>query len=104
VSNEHTTHAELYGIEFIKVLYHLIHTARIHNDNNQLIRESLSKFKGILDERTREEDLKLQLWRGRFHIGGEKLPYKRDSFTIINEMMKYFSRSWKMLFISVIRF
>lgn len=92
MSNEHTTHAELYGIEFVKALYHLIHTARIHKDNNQLIRDSLSKFKGILEEMTREEDLKLQLWRGRFHIGGEKLPYKRDAFTVINEVMKYFSR------------
>ena len=92
MSNENKTHSEHYEIDFIKVLYHLIHTARIHKDNNQLIRECLSKFKDILDAMTREEDLIIQLWRGRLHIGGEKLPYKRETVYIINEMMKYFSR------------
>jgi len=74
----------------MKVLYHLVHTARIHKDNNQLIRDCLTKFKGILDVMTKEDDLKIQIWRGRFHINGEKLPHKRDTVNIINQMMKYF--------------
>ena len=72
--NENITHGEHSGIVFLKVLYHLIQTAKIYNDNNQLTKESLAKFKDILDEMTREEDLQIQIWRGRFHIGGEKLP------------------------------
>jgi HD-GYP domain-containing protein (c-di-GMP phosphodiesterase class II) len=92
VSNENKTHAENHGLVFIKIFYHLIHTARIHKDNNQLIRDCLAKFKTILDKMTGEEDLKIQMWRGRLHIGGEKLPYRRETVTIINEMMKYFSR------------
>jgi len=74
----------------MKVLFHLIHTARIHKDNNQLIIECLARFKSALDEMTRDDDLMIQIWRGRFHINGEKLPYKRETANIINEMMKYF--------------
>jgi HD-GYP domain-containing protein (c-di-GMP phosphodiesterase class II) len=92
MSNENQTHYENIGISFIKTFFHLIHSARIHNDNNQLIRDCLTKFKNVLNEITGEEDLKLQIWRGRFHIGGEKLPYKKDTVNIINQMMKYFSR------------
>ncbi len=89
--NEKITPAEHSGIVFLKVLYHLIQTAKIYNDNNKLIKEGLAKFKDILDEITKEEDLKIQIWRGRFYIGGEKLPYRRETVSIINEMIEYFS-------------
>ena len=75
----------------MKALYHLVHTARIHKDNNQLIRDCLARFKGLLDEMTKEDDLKIQVWRGRFHINGEKLPHGRDTVNIINQILKYFS-------------
>lgn len=82
------------AIEFIRVMHNLIYTARIHKDNNRLIKECLVKFKGILDEMTKEGDFKIQLWRGRFHIDGEKLRYGRDSLSIINEMIKYFGERY----------
>ncbi len=50
--NENITPAEHSGIVFLKALYHLIQTAKIYNDNNQLIKECLAKFKDILDEMT----------------------------------------------------
>jgi HD-GYP domain-containing protein (c-di-GMP phosphodiesterase class II) len=83
--------SEYPGLELIKILYHLIQSIRIHKDNNELIRVYLSKFKGILNEMAREDDLKIQFWRGRIHIGGEKLPYRRETVNLINQMMKYFS-------------
>ena len=89
--NENITQGEHPGIIFLKALYHLIQTAKIYNDNNQLTKECLVKFKNILNETTRTEDLKIQIWRGRFHIGGEKLTYRRESGSIINEMIEYFS-------------
>lgn len=88
---EKKTFAEKYGIDFIKLLYHLIHAIRLHKDNNQTIKQSVVKFKGILNEMTKEDDMEIQLWRGRFHMGGEKLPYSRDVTNIINELTKYFS-------------
>jgi HD-GYP domain-containing protein (c-di-GMP phosphodiesterase class II) len=91
MSNENIEQVQNSGIALMKVLYNLIHTARIHKDNNQLIRDCLVKFKGILDDLTKEDDLKIQIWRGRFHIGGEKLTHRRDTINLINQMMKYFS-------------
>ncbi len=90
--NKNITHLEDPGMTFLKALYHLIQTAKVYNDNNQLTKECLAKFKYILDEMTRAEDLQIQIWRGRFHIGGEKLPFRRETVSIINEMMEYFSR------------
>jgi HD-GYP domain-containing protein (c-di-GMP phosphodiesterase class II) len=91
VLNENSTPAEHSGTAFLKVLYHLVQTAKIYDDNNQLTKECLAKFKTILDELTQAEDLKIQIWRGRFHLGGEKLSYGREAVGIINEMIEYFS-------------
>jgi HD-GYP domain-containing protein (c-di-GMP phosphodiesterase class II) len=91
VLNEKIIQAEHPGTVFLKGLYHLIQTAKIYDDNNQLIKEGLAKFKDILDEMTGVEDLKIKIWRGRFHIGGEKLPIRRETISIINEMIEYFS-------------
>lgn len=85
------THPEHSGIAFIKVFYRLIHIVRIHQDNNQLVKAGVVQFKGILDELTREEDVKIQLWRGMFHIGNEKVPHRRETVYVINDMIEYFS-------------
>lgn len=79
-----------FGHDFIRVLYHVIHTARIYQDNNQLIRKSVRSFQAILDEMTVEGDINLVLWRGRFHVGGEKLSYRRDTIAIVNAMSDFF--------------
>ncbi len=89
--NENVAQTDESGIDFLKILYHLVQTARIYNDNNQLTMESLVKFKEILEETTKAEDLNIQIWRGRFHIGGKRFPYKRESVSILNEMIEYFS-------------
>ncbi len=81
-----------FGHDFIRALYHVIHTARIYQDNNQLIRKSVRSFQAILDEMTVEGDVNLVLWRGRFHVGGEKLSYRRDTIGVVNAMSDFFSR------------
>jgi HD-GYP domain-containing protein (c-di-GMP phosphodiesterase class II) len=68
----------------------MINTVRIHQDNNQLIKESVRQFGKALVEISGGIDLELLLWRGRFFIQGEKLPYRRESFALINEMLEYF--------------
>ena len=91
VMNEKNIQPQPSAMEFIKLLYNLIYTARIHKDNNKLLRESLGKFKGILDDMTKENDLEIKIWRERFHFGGEKLRHGRENFHVINEMIKYFA-------------
>jgi HD-GYP domain-containing protein (c-di-GMP phosphodiesterase class II) len=81
-----------FGHDFLRAFYHVIHTARIYRDDNQLIRKSVRSFQAILDEMTVEEDVNLVLWRGRFHVGGEKLPYRRDTAGVVNAMSDYFLR------------
>jgi HD-GYP domain-containing protein (c-di-GMP phosphodiesterase class II) len=68
----------------------MINTVRIHQDNNQLIKESVRQFGKALVEISGGIEMELLLWRGRFFIQGEKLPYRRESFALINEMLEYF--------------
>jgi HD-GYP domain-containing protein (c-di-GMP phosphodiesterase class II) len=80
------------GMNLIKSFYHIVSTLRIHKDNNQLIRESVTRFSSVMTQLTEGQSLVLQAWRGRFYIQGEKLLYQRENFHIMNEMLEYFSR------------
>ena len=78
------------GGKFIKAFHHMIHTVRIHQENNQLMKECISQFGKILAKMAGGEELEMLLWRGRFFLQGEKLLYRRETFPLINEMMEYF--------------
>lgn len=80
------------GGRLIKAFYHIVSTIRIYQDNNQLIRESVTQFSSLIAELSRGEDISIHIWRGRFYIQGEKLLYQRETFHIINEMTEYFSQ------------
>ena len=75
----------------IRSLYQLIHTSRIHQDNNQLMTDVVTQFAVILADISRDGDTSIQIWRGRFYVNGEKLPYQREVIAITNEMADYFS-------------
>ncbi len=77
---------------FIKAFYYLVNAIRIHQDNNQLIRDCVTQFYDIMNDMSEGDDVSLDVWRGRFHVQGEKLRYKRDIFQLINEMLEYFSK------------
>ena len=91
MSGENKVETQVNETEFIKALYKLINTARLHKDNNKLLRECLVRFKSALDLMTTEGDLKIQTWRGRFHFNGKKFFHGKNTFNLINEMIKYFS-------------
>lgn len=92
MSNQRT-HPELMGGRLIKAFYQIVNTVRIHQDNNQLIKECISQFHSIIaDLSGGRDDVDIQIWRGRFHIQGEKILYQREIFHIINEMVEYFSQ------------
>lgn len=80
------------GQEFMKFLYRLINTARIYRDNNQLIRKGVGELKGVIDTLAGRDDISVHLWRGRFHIRGERLQYRRDLASVINGMVAYFTQ------------
>ncbi|MBN1662726.1 MAG: HD domain-containing protein [Deltaproteobacteria bacterium] len=83
---------ERFGHDFLRALYHMINTVRIYQDNNQLVRKSLRTFRTLLDLMAAEDDISLFLWRGRFYIGEQKLPYVRDAATVVNAMIDFFSK------------
>ena len=78
------------GGNFIKAFHHMISTVKIHQDNNQSIKESVQRFAKTLSEICGSMELEILIWRGRFFIQGEKLHYRKENFTLINEMLDYF--------------
>jgi HD-GYP domain-containing protein (c-di-GMP phosphodiesterase class II) len=83
---------KLSGTQLIRAFYHLVNAVRLHQDNNQLIKDCVAKFNSVISEISADDDITIQIWRGRFHIQGERLLYRRDNYTIINELLDYFSR------------
>ncbi len=83
---------ERLGHDFLRALYHLISTVRIYQDNNQLVGASVISFQNILHELTISGDISLSLYRSRFHIGEEKLRYRRDAAIIVYNMAEFFSK------------
>ena len=89
--SELKTQPEQLGGNLLKAFYHLINSARIHQDNNQLIKECVNQFYNAIAQLSGEEVVTIRIWRGRFHIQGERLLYRRWNSHIINEMAEYFS-------------
>jgi len=83
---------ERLGHDFLRALYHLIHTVRIYQDNNQLIQTSVNSFQNLLKELNISGDISLLLYRSRFHLGGEKLPYRRNAAVVAYNMAEFFSK------------
>ena len=80
------------GADLIKSLYHIVNAIKIHQDNNQLVRESIARFKVILAEISGGDDFNLKIWRGRFYLQGKKLLFQRETFNFINKMVDYFNQ------------
>jgi HD-GYP domain-containing protein (c-di-GMP phosphodiesterase class II) len=91
LSDQKTQHEQLGG-KLLKTFYHFISTVRIHRDNNQLVKDCVTNLNAIISELSENEELAIQIWRGRFHLQGEKLVYQRETYHIINEMLEYFSK------------
>ncbi len=91
MSNENEARFQANALEFIKALHNLIFTARMHKNNNKLLKGNFLKFKDIFDVMVKDADLEIKVWRDRFHFGGVKLHYGRDALNIINEMIKFFT-------------
>ena len=83
---------ERLGHDFLRALYHTINTVRMYQDNNQLVQNSVEAFTGLLNELTVSGDISLLLYRSRFHLGGEKIPYRRNAAVVIYNMMEFFSK------------
>ena len=77
IMSERQSIPERLGHDFLRALYYMINTVRMYKDNNQLVRTGVSSFQSILNELTISGNISLLLYRSRFHLAGEKLPYRR---------------------------
>ena len=73
-------------------LYRMVQTVRIHQDNNQLVKLCVSKFKETLSGPNSQEDITVQISDGRFYVGGEKVQYRKKLTRIIEMMLDFFKR------------
>lgn len=85
------THLTLMGEKFIIAFHRVIHTIKIHSDNNQLLKENVYRFKSILSDMAGTGEFEVQIWRARIYFQGERLLHRRKSLQLINEMIDYFS-------------
>lgn len=83
---------ERLGHDFLRALYYMINAVRIYKDNNQIVRTSVSSYQNMLNELTVSGDISLFLHRSRFHLGGEKLRYRRDTAVVAYKMIEFFSK------------
>jgi len=70
----------------------MINAVRIYKNNNQIVQTSVSSFQNMLNELTISGDISLLLYRSRFHLGGEKLRYRRDTAVVAYKMVEFFSK------------
>ncbi|MFQ5917715.1 MAG: HD-GYP domain-containing protein, partial [Candidatus Binatia bacterium] len=77
---------------FFLVMYRLIQTIRIHKDNNDLVKASLSHFKQTICKLDTENDLTILISEGRFYIQGEKLQFRQHLVRLINDLVDFFEQ------------
>ncbi len=89
---EQKTLSEQLGWSLLKALHYLMNAVKIHQDNNRLIKDSVSQLINIVRELSCHGDITIMIWRGRFHVQGEKLLYRRENYHVVNEMAEVFSQ------------
>lgn len=81
------------GEIFLRSLYRLTQTVKIHQDNNQLLIDGTQDFVKSMTPWWVEEDyLTIKVSRGRFLLENEKLLYHRKNINMIQEMVRYFEQ------------
>jgi HD-GYP domain-containing protein (c-di-GMP phosphodiesterase class II) len=73
-------------------LYRLVQAVRIHQDNNQLVKVCVERFRETMAGLEPEEELKLWISEGRFYVQTERLHYRKELVRIIHAMFDFFNR------------
>jgi len=79
--------------EFIRTFYRLVYMAKIHQDNNQLLIECLDDFMQGIDPLFLDDDqITIQISRGNIYLQDEKLHYRREIESLMNNFLQYFEK------------
>jgi len=79
--------------DFIQCFYKLVYMAKIHQDNNQLLMECLDDFMQVIDRLFLDDDqIAIQISRGNIYLQDEKLHYRREIESLMNNFLQYFEK------------
>lgn len=79
--------------EFIRTFYRLVYMAKIYQDNNQLLMECLDDFMQVINRLFLDDDqITIQISRGNIYLQDEKLRYRREIESLINNLLQYFEK------------
>jgi HD-GYP domain-containing protein (c-di-GMP phosphodiesterase class II) len=80
----------LTGGKILRGIARLIQIAKLYEDNNKLIVDSIAFFKhSIKKSGNGKEQVSLQIVNGRFYLQEEKLPLFRKEAQVFNQMLRY---------------
>jgi HD-GYP domain-containing protein (c-di-GMP phosphodiesterase class II) len=83
-------HVQL-GENLFKAFYKMVQAVRIHRDNNRLVIQSAEYFIRAVNRFSGDESrLTIQIISGRFYLQQEKLFYRRETASLINNALDYF--------------
>lgn len=75
----------------LRSFYWLLQTAKIHRDNNKVLRECARQFiNSIIQLCIEEPHLTIQVFGGRFYLGEKKLIYRMESIDLVHAMLHLF--------------
>jgi len=81
------------GENLFTAFYKMVQAVRIHRDNNQLVIQSAEYFIRAVNRFGGDESrLTIQIISGRFYLQQEKLFYRRETASLINNALNYFEK------------
>jgi len=88
-----TLETRLLHEEFVRTFYKLIQLAKIHEDNNQLLLECIEELMQVIARLLVDDDqITLQISRGNIYLQDEKLRYRREIDSLINNLFRYLEK------------
>src|SRR4030042_1693207 len=87
-----TVEASTWEETLFQNLYRLIQAVRIHQDNNQLVKVCVGRFRETISRLKLQTELKLWISEGRFFVQTERLHYRKELVRIIHAMLDFFNR------------
>jgi HD-GYP domain-containing protein (c-di-GMP phosphodiesterase class II) len=76
--------------EFLLNFFSLSQNARLHNDNHTLIKKGIEKFFKSISDCAENESLTLKISNDQLFMNDEKLPYKRTTKNLFENIIGYF--------------
>lgn len=79
------------GERLLIAFYRLLSIAKLHQDNNQILKNASQEFKAILSLWIEAEvNLTFQISRGQFFLQEKKISFQRKNMTMITEFLELF--------------